>query len=502
MARKQYLINYHTSGVSNPLSGDVKMGEIVVKHNDEKPSLVILKNNGEWAEFIDENAIETKLSATTKNLEGQIDAVESNLEENYATSADTAAAIKTVDDKFADYATSADTVAAIETVDGKFADYATSADTVAAIKVVQDDVDAVESNLEENYATSAATVAAIEAVDGKFADYATSADTVAAIETVDGKFADYATSADTVAAIKVVQDKVDAVESELDEAISALTETINTKVSAAYIYQGSKSSYEELPNDDSVKVGHVWNVEAAYQNHPAGTNYAWTGSEWDALAGIVDLTIYATSADTVAAIKVVQDEVDAVESNLEENYATSAATVAAIEAVDGKFADYATSADTVAAIETVDGKFADYATSADTVAAIKVVQDEVDAVESNLEENYATSAATVAAIEAVDGKFADYATSADTVAAIETVDGKFADYATSADTVAAIKVVQDDVDAVESRVQVLESVQYEIKGTNEYGDADNSENQTVKVTKSGSTVTFDFNEMVIDGGEF
>ena len=225
MARKQYLINYHTSGVSNPLSGDVKMGEIVVKHNDEKPSLVILKNNGEWAEFIDENAIETKLSATTKNLEGQIDAVESNLEENYATSADTAAAIKTVDDKFADYATSADTVAAIETVDGKFADYATSADTVAAIKVVQD--------------------------------------------------------------------KVDAVESELDEAISALTETINTKVSAAYIYQGSKSSYEELPNDDSVKVGHVWNVEAAYQNHPAGTNYAWTGSEWDALAGIVDLTIYA-----------------------------------------------------------------------------------------------------------------------------------------------------------------------------------------------------------------
>ena len=366
MARKQYLINYHTSGVSNPLSGDVKMGEIVVKHNDEKPSLVILKNNGEWAEFIDENAIETKLSATTKNLEGQIDAVESNLEENYATSADTAAAIKTVDDKFADYATSADTVAAIETVDGKFADYATSADTVAAIKVVQD--------------------------------------------------------------------KVDAVESELDEAISALTETINTKVSAAYIYQGSKSSYEELPNDDSVKVGHVWNVEAAYQNHPAGTNYAWTGSEWDALAGIVDLTIYATSADTVAAIKVVQDEVDTVESNLEENYATSAATVAAIEAVDGKFADYATSANTVAAIETVDGKFADYATSADTVAAIKVVQ--------------------------------------------------------------------DDVDAVESRVQVLESVQYEIKGTNEYGDADNSENQTVKVTKSGSTVTFDFNEMVIDGGEF
>ena len=43
----------------------------------------------------------------------------------------------------------------------------------------------------------------------------------------------------------------------------------------------------KLPSSDQ-QVGDVWNVESD------GHNYAWTGTEWDRLAGTVDLTNYVT----------------------------------------------------------------------------------------------------------------------------------------------------------------------------------------------------------------
>ena len=195
-----------------------------------------------------------------------------------------------------------------------------------------------------------------------------------------------------------------------------------------------------------------------------------------------------------------QGKIDDVSENLETNYATSASTHAAIGAVDAKFASYATSADTHAAIVAVDNKFANYATSASTHAAIAAVQEEVDAVEKNLADNYATSASTHAAIGAVDAKFASYATSADTHAAIVAVDNKFANYATSADTHAAIAAVQGEVDAVELRVESLESLSAATQSAIQTIEV--SGVTGVKVTKSGTTRTIDFSEMLIDCGTF
>ena len=81
MARKQFLINYHTSGATNPSVENVKLGEIVVKHNNEKPELVTLKNNGTFATFVDEKAIDIKLSAVTIDLTGEIQGVASKVTE-------------------------------------------------------------------------------------------------------------------------------------------------------------------------------------------------------------------------------------------------------------------------------------------------------------------------------------------------------------------------------------------------------------------------------------
>lgn len=75
---------------------------------------------------------------------------------------------------------------------------------------------------------------------------------------------------------------------------------INAKVASTFRYMGS-CTYAELP-ENAVK-GDVWNVTDAYGNVPAGTNYAYDGEAWDALAGVVDLSPYATKATVTSEIK-------------------------------------------------------------------------------------------------------------------------------------------------------------------------------------------------------
>lgn len=61
------------------------------------------------------------------------------------------------------------------------------------------------------------------------------------------------------------------------------------------VYKGTKAAYANLPTTDN-KTGDVWNVTAAYGDVPAGTNWAWNGSTWDALGGSFTID-YMTSGD-------------------------------------------------------------------------------------------------------------------------------------------------------------------------------------------------------------
>ena len=115
---------------------------------------------------------------------------------------------------------------------------------------------------------------------------------------------DSLTSSSTTAALSANQGKV------LDEKITA----VSNKLTGVYSYKGSKEKFTELPTD--AVAGDVWNVEEAHDNHPAGTNWAWTGTEWDALAGSIDLSGYYTSEQVDAAIKVETDRAVAEEGRL------------------------------------------------------------------------------------------------------------------------------------------------------------------------------------------
>ena len=90
---------------------------------------------------------------------------------------------------------------------------------------------------------------------------------------------------------------------------------VKAKLVNIYTYKGSKDTYAELPSD--AVAGDVWNVAEAHEGHPAGTNYAWTGTEWDALAGSIDLSDYYNKTEVEAAIKVEADRAKGEEARLE-----------------------------------------------------------------------------------------------------------------------------------------------------------------------------------------
>lgn len=75
-------------------------------------------------------------------------------------------------------------------------------------------------------------------------------------------------------------------------------EKIAAQIASTYRYKGT-CAYADLPSEGNV-IGDVWNVEDAHGNVPAGTNWAWNGTAWDALAGEIDLSPYAKTADVAS----------------------------------------------------------------------------------------------------------------------------------------------------------------------------------------------------------
>lgn len=75
---------------------------------------------------------------------------------------------------------------------------------------------------------------------------------------------------------------------------------IDSAVSSVYKYKGSVATYNDLPST-GLTVGDVYNVE------DTGDNYAWDGTAWDKLSGIVDLSGYVPTSRTIAGLDLTQD---------------------------------------------------------------------------------------------------------------------------------------------------------------------------------------------------
>lgn len=100
------------------------------------------------------------------------------------------------------------------------------------------------------------------------------------------------------------------------KALKTLVDDLRASVAAALDYKGTKDTYEDLPSEDN-KKGDVWNVVAAHGSTPAGTNYAWDGTQWDPLGGTVDLSEYYTKSQVDSAISTAKSELEAADTALE-----------------------------------------------------------------------------------------------------------------------------------------------------------------------------------------
>lgn len=57
---------------------------------------------------------------------------------------------------------------------------------------------------------------------------------------------------------------------------------LKSELTSLYRFKGSVANFASLPAEGNT-AGDVWNVEAT------GMNYAWTGSEWDALGEVFEV---------------------------------------------------------------------------------------------------------------------------------------------------------------------------------------------------------------------
>lgn len=100
------------------------------------------------------------------------------------------------------------------------------------------------------------------------------------------------------------------------KALKTLVDELKASVAAALDYKGTKDTYDALPIEGN-KKGDVWNVVAAHGTTPAGTNYAWDGTQWDPLGGTVDLSGYYTKTQVDDAISTAKTELKAADTALE-----------------------------------------------------------------------------------------------------------------------------------------------------------------------------------------
>lgn len=98
---------------------------------------------------------------------------------------------------------------------------------------------------------------------------------------------------------KTVSETLDAAVKEvtdLSESVEELSKEVNAKIETVFTYKGNVSNYNALQQIVNPNVGDVYNTT------DTDKNYAWSGTKWDDLGGIVDLSNYYTKNETDQAI--------------------------------------------------------------------------------------------------------------------------------------------------------------------------------------------------------
>lgn len=145
-------------------------------------------------------------------------------------------------------------------------------------------------------------------------------------------------------AITTLEGRVDILREDVDDILEDMVKVFS--------YQGTKESYSDLvstADDYEPVLGHVWNIKTAGgfdangNAIKAGDNVVYNGTGWDVLAGIVDLSAYATKTEVSSAITTAKNEAatDAATKASAAQAAAEATAAAALAPVSKKVDDNA-----------------------------------------------------------------------------------------------------------------------------------------------------------------
>lgn len=499
MARNNVrLINYHTTGTTAPKKTDMAVGEIAVGKD-----LIWSKHNAneELSVFISSGAVHSAISAATTVINGTINALSTKVDANT--------------ENFGHYATSADTVAADEKV---LSSAKTYTDTLKGSDYANETLAGLKSE--------------INAIKG---DSYKTGTTLASLESNLG----------------IEKLRIDAI---LQDAPSGLTsfkdveDEINSKISSVYKVRGTKATYAELPIEGN-NVGDVYNVTAANGNTPAGTNYVCTATtgtrdkQWDALGGTVDLSTYATityvndaltgvtgagSTSIVTRLGTAETKIE----NLQKSASTLNTDVQTIKGwkINDKFISGSpilngkdikvddtsgaqTLKDAIAAAKKAGDSAMTYAqgvsgsvkTLNDTVVNNKTTIDAYTVNGTEISKNPVLTGENVL----VGGESANSAKTLNTTIAEAKAAGTAASEAINAlrdEYEGTIKSINDSVSTNTSNITGLrndvDAISPKVNSAVQTITVTHTETNGIKAEKTGTTVTFNFDNMVIDCGDF
>ena len=330
------LINLHSSAYTADkaaeLASALSFGEIAVVHKSGAPALYIKMSDEAVAEFIDKSAVQALISNEGVGaLETRVLAVENKLSGVTTVTGYVATEIEKLDVT----ANTSDAVNGISIsvteTDGKVdkpsvsvtpGSVASGDTSVVLGGAVFSAIESASSDLETaiNNAKTAATAytkSEIEALDVT----ANTSDAVngltVAVTEVDGKVekpvlaltvGEIASGDTNITTGKKVFDYIEGLAVNTDVATiknqlsgfstsnGSVKDYIDSAVTSVYKVKGSVADYAALTAVTNPTEGDVYNVIAANGNTPAGTNYVWNGSAWDALGGTIDLSPYAIAS--------------------------------------------------------------------------------------------------------------------------------------------------------------------------------------------------------------
>ena len=559
MARKQMLINYHTSGVTSmPLASEVAFGEIVVRHADEKPELLIKKNNGDFAVIPDFVAVESAITNAVTVSEGNINAEIANVKE--AMSAHTTEFNTYKENAAKEFATKTELNTAKSDLNGAISNaktevyssattFADSAVTIAKNEL-QGEINGVAADVAENakaiedaakhvaetYATSAKTVDAI-VVAKNAAIGAASAYTDAEIIEVYASATSFATNA-VSAATEELQGQIDDVVADVADNAKAIEDAAK-HVAETFATSAQTETAISKAKDEAIAAASAYTDAEIIEVYASATSFATNAV--DAAKEELQGEIEALESELNSGITSVRNEMSAATSDLT-NLINNKVAVAYRYAgtctyaeLTGKTAEfvgevwnvtdangdfpagtnyawdgekwdalggsvdlspYAKVVDFNAYKEEVEGEFED------VLSKISEANSGTTILEDYVNETFATSADTVSAITNAKNE-AIAAASAYTDSEVSEALASAKTFATDAVS-AATEALQGNIDAVDAKVNTLSAATITIQTTanSAVQSASVDEASKVSVKKEGTELKFDFSNLVIDCGEF